>query len=59
MADLPPYPDTGDASGVGPGHGPTTSTPRWVSVLGIIIAIGLVLLFIVLHLIRDVGPGVH
>jgi hypothetical protein len=49
MAHPPPYPD----------RGPTTSTPRWVSVVGIIIAIGLVLLFVVLHLTGSVGPGGH
>jgi hypothetical protein len=45
MADPPPYPD----SNGGPG------TPRWVKVFGII-AIGLVLLFIILHL---AGGGFH
>jgi hypothetical protein len=35
------------------------STPRWMKVLGIIIAIGLVLLFVVLHLTGSLGPGAH
>jgi len=59
MADPPPYPDTGDDTGVGPDRGSATSTPRWVSVLGIIIAIVLVLLFVVLHLTGTLGPGAH
>jgi hypothetical protein len=45
QADLLSYPD----SGVGPDQGSTTTTPRWVYVVGIH-AIGLVLLFVVLHL---------
>ena len=36
-----------------------TSTPRWVSVLGIIIAIVLVVLFVVLHVTGTLGPGDH
>jgi len=59
MADPPRYPDTGDDTGVGPDGGSATSTPRWVSVLGIIIAIVLVLLFVVLHLTGTLGPGAH
>jgi len=55
MADPPRYPDTGD----GPDRGSATGTPRWVAVLGIIIAIALVLLFVVLHLTGTLGPGAH
>jgi hypothetical protein len=48
MADLPSHPDSNDDTGVGPGRGATTSTPRGLYVLlGII---GLVVLFVVLHL---------
>ena len=43
MADLPPYPDTGDEGGAGPDRSSTSGTPRWVKVLGII-ALVLVLL---------------
>ncbi|MPZ24279.1 MAG: hypothetical protein GEU28_12230 [Dehalococcoidia bacterium] len=57
MADPPPFPDSGDDTGAGPGRGPTTGTRRWVPVVGIIIAIGLVLLFVILHLTGIVGPG--
>jgi len=45
QVDLLSYPD----SSVGSGQGSTISTPRWVYVVGIH-AIGLVLLFVVLHL---------
>jgi hypothetical protein len=50
QADLLSYPDTT----VRPDHGAITSTPRWVYVVGIH-AIGLALLFVVLHL-TGVGP---
>ena len=59
MANLPPYPDSNDDSGVGTGQGSPPATPRWVAVLGMIIAIGLVLLFVVLHLTGSIGPGAH
>ena len=45
QVDLLAYPD----SSVGPNQGSTTSAPRWVYVVGIH-AIGLVLLFVALHL---------
>jgi hypothetical protein len=54
MADPPPYPDTGDDTGVGPDRESTTGTPRWVKVFGII-ALVVVLLFVVLMFTR--GPG--
>jgi len=56
MADLPPDPDTG----AGPGRVATTSTPRWVKVLGII-ALVLILLVVVMLLIGggSHGPGRH
>jgi hypothetical protein len=59
MAHPPPYPDAGDDSGVGPGLPPADGAPRWVSVVGIIIVVGLVLLMIVLHLTGAIGPGAH
>jgi hypothetical protein len=59
MADPPRYPDTGEDTGVGSDHGAPTGKPRWVSVLGISIAIGLVLLLVVLHLTGILGPGAH
>jgi hypothetical protein len=59
MAYPPPDPDGGDNTGVGPSRGSATSTPRWVPVLGIVIAIGLVLVLVVLHLTGVLGPGAH
>jgi hypothetical protein len=59
MADPPPYPDTGDDTGVGRERGSASGRPRWVAVLGILIAIVLVLLFVVLHLTGTLGPGAH
>ena len=61
MADLSPYPDSngdaGDDTGVGPGGGSTTGTPRWVKMFGII-AIILVLAVVILHLTGR-GLGGH
>jgi hypothetical protein len=59
MADPPSYPDTDDDTGVGPDRGSATSMPRWMPVLGIVIAIVLVLLLVVLHLTGVLGPGAH
>jgi hypothetical protein len=52
MAGPPSY-DTGDD------RGSATSTPRWVPVLGIVLAVILVLLLVVLHLTGVLGPGAH
>ena len=58
MADVPSYRDSnGDDTGVRPGRGSTTSTPRWVYVSGIIVIV-LVLLFVILHLTGG-GFGGH
>jgi hypothetical protein len=59
MADLPPYHDTGDNSGVGPDRSSPSGTPRWVKVFGII-ALVVVLLFVI-SLLAGVrhGPGLH
>jgi hypothetical protein len=59
VADPPRYPDTGDDPGVGLGRGSTTSTRRWVKVAGIIAIALVLLLFIILHLIAGLGPGLH
>jgi len=48
LAD-PSHPDSNDDAGSGPGRESTTRTPRWAYVVGIH-AIGLALLFVVLHL---------
>jgi hypothetical protein len=61
LAELPPDPDsnadTGDDTGVGPDRGSTTTTPRWVKVLGVV-ALILVLLFVIMHLVGR-GLGGH
>ena len=59
MADPPPYPDAGDDTGVGPERGSASGTPRWVPVLGVVIATVLALLLVVLHLTGVLGPGAH
>jgi len=58
MANPPPYPDSGDDTGVGPDRGSSTSTPRWVKVF-VIIAVVVVLLFVILLLTGGHGPGRH
>jgi hypothetical protein len=59
LADPPSYPDAGEDTGVRSDRGSATGTPRWVPVLGIVIAIVLVLLLVVLHLTGVLGPGAH
>jgi hypothetical protein len=58
MADLPSHPDSDDAD-AGHGRGRAGGTPRWVGVLGAIVAIVVILLVIVLHLAGVLGPGAH
>jgi hypothetical protein len=55
MADPPRSTDTGDHPDAGPGRGPTTSTPRWVKVFGIITAV--LVLLVVIMLVA--GGGRH
>lgn len=60
MAHPPPYPDSGDDAGVGPDREPTTGTPRWVKVVGIIALI--VILLVVIAILAgggEHGPGRH
>ena len=59
MADLPSHPDTDNNAGREPGRGPTTGMPRWVTVVGIIIAIVVVVLLAALHVTGVIGPGAH
>ena len=42
-----------------PSPGPKRLTPRWVTVVGILVAAVLVLLFVVLHVTGVLGPGAH
>jgi hypothetical protein len=51
--------ETGDKAALRPGGRSATGTPRWGSVLGIVVAVGLVVLFFVLHLTGVLGPGAH
>jgi hypothetical protein len=59
MADPPRSPETGEAPGHGSDRGAAGRTPRWVFVLGVVIAIHLVVLIVLLHLTGTLGPGVH
>jgi hypothetical protein len=59
MADPPRYSETDEDAGTGPDRGAASSPPRWVFVLGMIIAIALVVLIVLLHLTGTLGPGVH
>jgi len=56
MADPPSNPDADDAVAVD--REPTTSTPRWVKVFGVI-ALVLLLLFVIALLAGGHGPGRH
>ena len=60
MADLSPYPDTGDETGAEPDRGSPPGTPLWVRVFGII-ALVVILLFVILLSTRGPhrGPSRH
>jgi hypothetical protein len=45
------YPEPEPRSADGP--------PRWLTVLGVVVAVLVVLMFVLLHLTGAVGPGVH
>jgi hypothetical protein len=51
--------DTGDEIFVWPGRGSAGGPPHWVALFGIVVAVGLVLLLVVLHLTGVFGPGAH
>jgi hypothetical protein len=57
MADLPPYPDAGDNTGVERGRETKPGMPRWVKVSGIIVGVLIVLLVILA--VTGVLPGQH
>ena len=59
MADPRPDPGSEDDPSAWSDRGPTTGTPRWVIVLGVVIAAGLIALFVVLHLTGTLGPGLQ
>ena len=56
MPDSPPYPDSGDASGVGPERDSTTGTPRWVKVSA---TLALIVVVLVVVMLLFGGPGGH
>ena len=59
MADPGPDPDSEDDAGARLDRGTAAGTPRWVWVLGVVIAVALIALFVVLHLTGTLGPGDH
>jgi hypothetical protein len=56
MADPPTYPHAGDDADR---RESATIKPRWMSVLRIVIAIVLIVVFLVLHLTGTLGPSGH
>jgi hypothetical protein len=60
MADLPPYPDTGDGTGAGPDRGSPPGMPRWVTLSGIVVGVLVLLVVITMFALGgDHGPGRH
>ena len=59
MADPPPYPPTRGETRAEPGDEPAARRPRWTVIMLWIIGIGLILLFLTLHLTGTLGPGSH
>ena len=59
MTNPPPYPDADGETGTGRRPGSANGRPRWVPVAGIVVAIGLVLLIIALHVTGTLGPPSH
>jgi hypothetical protein len=62
MADLPPHSDTDTNADVGGGPASNTSTPRWMTVIGITVIVLVVLVVIFLLTgggLGGHGPGLH
>jgi hypothetical protein len=57
-ADLPSHPDSDDDAGM---RSSRESTPKagWRTYLFVVAGVGLVMLFVVLHLTGTLGPGGH
>ena len=56
MAQPPRYPHSADTEA---GAEPDEGVPRWKTVLGIVVAAGVIILLAYLHLAGIVGPGAH
>lgn len=59
MAGPPPYPDTGDDTGVGLDQEPSTGKQSWVVKVFLIIALALVAGLVVLHILGGGFRGLH
>jgi hypothetical protein len=59
MADPLHSPEDADGARRGPDQGGPSGTPRWVVVVGIVLAIALLGLIVFLHLSGAIGPGIH
>ena len=55
MTDPSHPPETGDEAGRGPDREATSGPPRWVVVVGIVIAVVLLGLIVLLHLSGAIG----
>jgi hypothetical protein len=48
-----------DSARRGPDQGASSGKPRWVVIVAILIAVGLLGLIVFLHLSGAIGPGTH
>jgi hypothetical protein len=51
--------ETDDRIDVGSDREASTDTPRWVPILAIVVAIGVLVLIVVAHISGAMGPGLH
>jgi hypothetical protein len=59
MAEPLRHPAADEGTDAKPGRGGPNGPPRWVVVVGIIVAIALLVLIALLHLTGAIGPGAH
>jgi hypothetical protein len=57
--DANPHPESNDHPDVAPDAESAAGTPRWITVLGIVIGVLVLLMFVVLHLTGVMGSGSH